>query len=410
MPLGNNPSHKRRLYKVHSKKVAEVMNDPRFRARLAKINKIVVDRSFDIPYLAGYNKDANKIYFDRHLNTKFEGKDLSKYLKIHEVSEKAILDIFGWDYEHAHHIATHIEHMNVIKDGIDWRKYCKFLDPQIKKVSHEHLSRVPKDLDLEPYQDEHATKLLKSMMKAEKRKLKEETINEIKISLEYHDELNPKLWDGARLKPEVRKKLIQFGHAWADFAKIPRNMIQDIIMLGGNANYNYTPYSDIDVHLMIDRNAFAEGASREMIDEYLQDKKLLWTLTHKITIFGISIEPYAQHAEDSFPSGQGVYSLSRSEWVQFPNRGSYNWKNDSALKRKVMFYKRSIDEIIRGKMDINAVRDLKRKIREMRGAAISRGGEFSFENLVFKELRNRGYLDKMNKYEQSLGDQALSLK
>ena len=79
-------------------------------------------------------------------------------------------------------------------------------------------------------------------------------------------------------------------------------------------------------------------------------------------------------------------------------------------KRKVMFYKRSIDEIIRGKMDINAVRDLKRKIREMRGAAISRGGEFSFENLVFKELRNRGYLDKMNKYEQSLGDQALSLK
>ena len=112
---------------------------------------------------------------------------------------------------------------------------------------------------------------------------------------------------------------------------------------------------------------------------------------------------------DKFPSGQGVYSLTRNKWVQFPNRGSYNWKNDIALKRKVMFYKKSIDEIIKGKMSVTAVQDLKRKIRDMRGSAISKGGEFSFENLVFKELRNRGYLDKINKYEQGLKNKSLSL-
>jgi hypothetical protein len=235
-------------------------------------------------------------------------------------------------------------------------------------------------------------------------------VTETKISLEYHSELNPKLWNGNDLKPQVRSKLIQFGYAWADFAKIPRAMIQDIIILGGNANYNYTPMSDIDVHIVIDRNTFARGASREIIDEYLQDKKLLWTLTHKISILGISLEPYAQHSQDGFASNQGVYSLIRNKWLQFPNRGSYDFKNDRVLKQKVMFYKNSIDDIIKNKMNVEAVREFKRKIRDMRGAAISRGGEFSFENLIFKELRNRGYLNKLNRYEQSLKDQSLSLK
>jgi hypothetical protein len=99
----------------------------------------------------------------------------------------------------------------------------------------------------------------------------------------------------------------------------------------------------------------------------------------------------------------------RDRWIQFPNRGNYDWKNDPGLKRKVLFYKKLIDQVIRDKMDIDSVRDLKRKIRDMRGASIAKGGEFSFENLVFKELRNRGYLDKMNKYEQKLKDKALSL-
>jgi hypothetical protein len=233
------------------------------------------------------------------------------------------------------------------------------------------------------------------------------SLHETKISLEYHSELNQKLWVGSRLKEDVRTKLLNFGYAWANFAKIPREMIMDIIMTGGNANYNYTPKSDIDVHLVIDRNAL--GSNREFVDEYLQDKKVLWTLTHKISILGYQIEPYAQDNTDRYPANQGVYSLKRDRWIQFPNRGNYNWKDDPGLKRKVMFYKHIIDQIIKNKMDIGSVRDIKSKIRDMRGAAIAKGGEFSFENLVFKELRNRGYLDKLNRYEMRIKTSELSL-
>ena len=234
-------------------------------------------------------------------------------------------------------------------------------------------------------------------------------LDETKISLQYHDQLNSKLWNGSKLKPDVRSKLLQFGYAWADFAKIPRTKILDIIMCGGNANYNYTAKSDIDVHLVIDRAAFAPGTSKDLIDEYLQDKKVLWTLTHDIKILGYALEPYAQDNVDRYPANQGIYSLSRDQWIQFPNKGQYDFNSDPGLKRKVMFYVHLIDQMIRDKMDIQSVREVKQKIRDMRGSAIAKGGEFSFENLVFKELRNRGYLDKINKYEMQLKNKQLSL-
>jgi hypothetical protein len=394
---------------ITDNKANKFLKDPRFIARLAKLKSIPVIYKYDVPYLCGYSKDAKTIYFDKHLKYKMRGHDLTPFLKIHEYTEKALLDIFGMDYQQAHHIATHQERKAVEEAGIKWSEYDEFLKPQIKEVWHEDLKLVPPDLDLEPYKDEKDKKVLRPLMakeKSEKKSLKK-SLNETKISLEYHHELNPVLWNGARLKPEVRDKLLEFGYAWAKFAKIPDAIILDIIMTGGNANYNYTSKSDIDVHLVIDRNAL--GTNREFVDEYLQDKKVLWTLTHKIKILGYSLEPYAQDNADRYPANQGVYSLKRSRWIQFPNKGDYNWKDDPGLKRKVMFYKKLIDQVIKDKMDIGAVKDLKDKIKTMRAASIAKGGEFSFENLVFKELRNRGYLDRINRYEQGLKDKALSL-
>jgi hypothetical protein len=156
-------------------------------------------------------------------------------------------------------------------------------------------------------------------------------LEELKISLQYHDELNPKLWNGNKLKPEVRVKLLKFADTWADYASIPKNLIQDIIMVGGNVNYNYTDKSDIDVHLIINRNKLGE---RKLVDDYLQSKKVLWTLTHNIKIYGYSLEPYAQDPVTSYPKGQGVFSLKNNKWVVEPVKGTYNFNADKNLKKK----------------------------------------------------------------------------
>ena len=69
-----------------------------------------------------------------------------------------------------------------------------------------------------------------------------------------------------------------------------------------------------------------------------------------------------------------------------------------------------IDDLIDTQADdITVLNKLKEKIRTMRGSAIQRGGEFALENLVFKELRNRGYLDKLSKYIRTIEDKNLSL-
>jgi len=402
--------------KILSKKAKEMMNDDKFKARMARCHLTPINRNYDIPYLAGYSKDGKTVYIDKHLKTKWNGVDLSPFLRIHECAEKAILDLDHLTYQEAHHVATHLERMAVEKAGLSWKEYSAYLDPYIKKVHYEHLDKVPKDLDLEPYADEHDKKVLTALMSKEhvknvvSRTVKESVglpIDETKISLEYHDELNPKLWLDFELKPEIKDKLIAFGYAWADFAMIPRTMIQDIIILGGNANYNYTSKSDIDVHIIIDR--YKLPANKPMVDDYLQSKKMLWTLTHNIKIAGLPVEPYAQDSSAPYPENQGVYSLLKGQWIQKPIRKQMDFKNDPNLKKKVMFYSNMINSMIKGNMSAEAFRDLKSKISNMRAAAIAQGGEFSFENLVFKELRNRGLLDKMNKYMSTLHDKELSL-
>ena len=39
---------------------------------------------------------------------------------------------------------------------------------------------------------------------------------------------------------------------WAKFSKIPPKAVEDVVLTGGNANYNYTSQSDLDLHLILD--------------------------------------------------------------------------------------------------------------------------------------------------------------
>ena len=230
------------------------------------------------------------------------------------------------------------------------------------------------------------------------------------ISLEYHTTLNPKLFDLSSLKmhDDVRGTLLTFAHAWGDYANIPMSDVKDIYMTGGNANFNYTSQSDIDVHLVVDKRLF--GLPDVFLDDYLQDKKTLWKLKHNITVKGYDLEPYAQSPDERFPAGQGVYSLARDTWVIQPVHGSYDFANDPTLEKKTDYYEREIDKIVNHHGTADAAKKLKNKFNEMRSAGLEKSGEFSVENLVFKELRNRGAIDKLKEYEQTVKDRSLSLE
>ena len=141
-----------------------------------------------------------------------------------------------------------------------------------------------------------------------------------------------------------------------------------------------------------------------LIDDYLQSKKQLWALTHDITVKGQPVELYAQDFRDPFREGQGVYSLKSNGWLQEPKQVKFNSKSPEVVN-KVKDLSFQIDSLINSNSDdIDAFKDIKRRLKIMRSTAIEKGGEYAPENLAFKELRNRGTLDRMNKYLRNLED------
>ena len=128
-----------------------------------------IDRSYDIPYIAGYSEDGKTIYIDKDLPQfllhKRKKIAVAPFLIIHEALEKALIDVANMKYQDAHAIATHVENASVAAAGIPINVYEDFYKPY-KKSEAEKIAAVPRDLDLTPYEDEKDTKTLKMIKSA----------------------------------------------------------------------------------------------------------------------------------------------------------------------------------------------------------------------------------------------------
>ena len=149
------------------------------RALDAILRRVKLDRRFDVPYLAGYSQDGRTIYIDRHLPETFpyRGKKIAvdRYLILHETVEKTLIDELNLHYQHAHQIATRAEEAAVRADRVSWRAYDRFMQRYVKQAGSERLGRVPPDLDLKPYRDEHDRDLMQRLQQAETRNRRSRT-------------------------------------------------------------------------------------------------------------------------------------------------------------------------------------------------------------------------------------------
>lgn len=226
-------------------------------------------------------------------------------------------------------------------------------------------------------------------------------LKEYDTTLRYHKNLNPKIWDrNEKLKPDLKDLLLKRAYEFADFSGIDRNRIKDIVFTGSNANRNYTKFSDNDVHLMCDQSGLSE------IELY--KKKVEWTKNHKDDNYeGYPIEMYAQDHTEHWPEGQGVYSIVKDEWIIKPvNLGTIEALSDPKIADKIKHEIRYvIRHLLSKKSTIQDILDFKEKMWKGRQAGLSREGEFSVENMVYKSLRNKGYIAKINdKLEQLSGE------
>lgn len=215
-------------------------------------------------------------------------------------------------------------------------------------------------------------------------------------SLSIHDRLNQALWTPSNgdyvLKEDVKKKLLESADKFSDFIKYKgaKIVIEDIVVTGSNANFNYSKYSDVDVHLLLDYGSIS--CDEEILDEYLHDKKILWQLKYNVEVSGMPVELYAQNSKERFTTGAGVYSIVKDEWLKKPSR-----KEIVIDFGKVKDKTSEVMNTIEAAKTIEELEAIKNRIWKMRSCGLSRNGEFSQENYVFKLLRRSGAIEDLKK-------------
>lgn len=226
----------------------------------------------------------------------------------------------------------------------------------------------------------------------------------------YNDKLAP-IWnineDGALLDPEVRKQLLKIS---IDFVKDLKDnndikiKIEDVVLIGSLTNYNWTPYSDVDLHIIVDYKDL--DMSKEDAQTMFDAIKAGWNNKHDITMKGHDVELYVQDI-DYEPTSASEYSVLRNEWIKEPKKESPNF-NKSLIKKKYKEYKNKIDSLSKGDSE-KPLKDLLDKLYKFRQAGLDKGGELSEENIVFKMLRAKGYLDKIKDTVASMYDDKMSV-
>tara|TARA_R100000008_G_scaffold84850_1_gene73287 strand:- start:724 stop:1578 length:855 start_codon:yes stop_codon:yes gene_type:complete len=239
----------------------------------------------------------------------------------------------------------------------------------------------------------------------------------IKISVNTKDafdfnareELSSDIWDGNVLKDEIREKLLEIAEEFVNFINVELEMddIEDIIFTGSLANYNYTKFSDIDLHVLFDFSKFDEN--EKLTKEYLMSKKHIWNTTHNMTIKGYEVELYPQDSAEPHHS-TGIYSIMKGEWVKEPLLPKDVWSrvNIEDIKKKYGEISSTIERLEENP-DIDDIDELKRKIKRMRKGGLEKDGEYSIENLTFKVLRRTGYLSRLYRLRREEYDKHFSL-
>jgi predicted nucleotidyltransferase len=217
--------------------------------------------------------------------------------------------------------------------------------------------------------------------------------------------LNDRIWDkNGKIIPMVKEKLMAIAHKVADDVATLVE-IKNIYFTGSLAGYNWTPSSDIDLHIIV---KILEEHSDGTLNEYFDLICKLFNSQHNIFIKGYKVEVNIKEREELHKS-KAVYDLKNNTWVVKPQKAIRTLEDHDVMEMTKQI-QREIDHLITHRGSTNAAKDLKVKIKEMRRTALSEEGEFSLGNLVFKRLRNTGYLAKIFDYYTRLEDQKLSLE
>jgi predicted nucleotidyltransferase len=270
--------------------------------------------------------------------------------------------------------------------------------PDINVFENTQLSQTPKITDQTQFLTESVEKDLN---------ISQNILNSFNIQTK----LNPEIWQDDKLNKEVRKNLLKIAIDLVEELKQPEIKIKDVLFVGSLANYNWSKYSDVDLHILIDFSKFKED--EEFIKKFFDAQKDLYNQKHDIKIFDFPVEIYFQDVEEKLEAS-AVYSVKSDKWLEKPEKEKQKLDIPS-IKKKA---KRIIDQIkdIKKEFDsknweqvVKKADNLKNSIKTKRKSGLENGGEYSTENIVYKILRRTDAIEMINTLKTNAYDNIVTV-
>lgn len=240
-----------------------------------------------------------------------------------------------------------------------------------------------------------------------------EEVVDIKLlkSLEPSENMSEVLWQDMRLREEAEDLLLQVANDFLSSLDLDVPM-KNLYIVGSMASLNYSEFSDIDLHIVLD---FGDISSdKDLLRKYFYLAKSKWNRTRKVMIGGHDVEIYVEDLNDErLPTA--TYSVMRKEWINQPSMEGLEIDYQGVTK-KVTEKMSEVDELeslyedgeYKEAYEFGTL--LRQKIKRFRQAGLDKRGEYSNENLAFKLLRRSGALDRINDYVKSSYAEMVSIK
>jgi len=233
------------------------------------------------------------------------------------------------------------------------------------------------------------------------------------VSFEVQDELQPEFWRDNELDPEINKRLVEIVTDFIDNLPIDIT-VEDIRFTGSLANYNWSEYSDVDLHVVVDFSKI--NNDEELVKSFFDAHRMRWNDKHDIRIHNFEVEIYVENTGEEHRSS-GIYSLLENEWIVEPSQVAVEIDYETAKKKSddYMSQMKMVVNMIHSERDYErALRNIERiktKIRTMRQAGLaSKAQEYSAENIAFKILRRENILRKLNDLKYLAYDSSMSIE
>ena len=151
-------------------------------------------------------------------------------------------------------------------------------------------------------------------------------------SFDFHDELNQDFWnqEDDKLDPEIRAKLMAIANDFWDSLEVGDTEYDDITFTGSLAAHNYSQFSDVDLHILVDFSKVDDKV--DLVREYFNAMKSIWNRLHDILIKGYEVEIYVQDVNDPHEA-QGLYSVLNDEWIKKPVLDKQDFDKDNVKKK-----------------------------------------------------------------------------